>query len=353
MHPDTRYFHEARAAQNQSLDSLLEPGNGFIFSAPLRTGSTPAPRFQNGIKESTVYAKVFRQIFESSIADNPQVRFTFMDLLVLADSDGVVDMTHESIARITNCPIDWVRSSIEVLENPDPQSRNPTESGARLKRLDDHRNWGWQIVNYDLYRNMRDETARKEYRRNWMRNKRKEDREQPVNRREQACITMNLSEPKQKQRKKQSTEEEEGKRTVRSQEVARPSLEEVLAKAQFIGLAEWKARDWFEEMECCGWIDYLHRPVVNWTSMLTRLCRKWESDGRPASPPAYRKNGSSSVMDLKTIIAAKEKSANELRNRHCIEGPLTNDWSNEDARLKHMVLTKEIRELTARLAGMA
>lgn len=64
-----------------------------------------------------------------------------------------------------------------------------------------------------------------------------------------------------------------------------PSLKEVLSKAEMVGLARWKAEDWFNEMEGCGWLDYNHRPVRDWCAVLTRVRTKWESDGRPMSPP--------------------------------------------------------------------
>ena len=108
-----------------------------------------------------MYAKIFRQIFESSIAEKPELRFTFMDMLVLADMDGVVDMTHEAIARITNRPLELIRSTISDLEGPDPRSRTPDNAGARLKRLDDHRDWGWVIINYDTFRAMANEEQRR------------------------------------------------------------------------------------------------------------------------------------------------------------------------------------------------
>lgn len=108
-----------------------------------------------------MYAKIFRQILESSIAEKPELRFTFMDMLVLADIDGVVDMTHEAIARITNRPIELIRSTISELEGPDPRSRTPDNDGARLKRLDDHRDWGWVIINYDTFRAMANDEQRR------------------------------------------------------------------------------------------------------------------------------------------------------------------------------------------------
>lgn len=130
-----------------------------------------------------MFAKIFRQIFESSIAEHPSVRFTFMDLLVLADPNGVVDMTHESISRITNRPLDEIRSTIAALEGPDPRSRTPDEDGARLRRLDDHRDWGWIIVNYDRFREIASEEQRRERTRervNRLRARRKEACNAPV-----------------------------------------------------------------------------------------------------------------------------------------------------------------------------
>ena len=65
----------------------------------------------------------------------------------------------------------------------------------------------------------------------------------------------------------------------------RPGIEEVLAYAQVIGLAPWKATDWFQEMEGGGWLDHNHRPIVSWRAVLDRVRTKWEADGRPMQPP--------------------------------------------------------------------
>ncbi len=76
----------------------------------------------------------------------------FEDFLKLSDSKGIVDLTPESIARRTNVPLDIVRRGIATLEQPDPRSRTPDQDGKRLVRLDAHRDWGWQIVNFIKYR---------------------------------------------------------------------------------------------------------------------------------------------------------------------------------------------------------
>ena len=43
-----------------------------------------------------MFAKVFTQIFDSSIAENYEVRHVFEDMLKLADREGAVDMTGEA-----------------------------------------------------------------------------------------------------------------------------------------------------------------------------------------------------------------------------------------------------------------
>lgn len=110
-----------------------------------------------------MFAKVFGQIFDSSIAEDYNCRRMFIDLLVLADSTGAVDMTPEAISRRTNVPIEEVEKYIKELCQPDAKSRSDLHEGKRLIPLDDRRNWGWMIVNYKHYRQIKDEEARRTY----------------------------------------------------------------------------------------------------------------------------------------------------------------------------------------------
>ena len=104
-----------------------------------------------------MYAKIYEQIFDSSLAEHWQTRHVFEDLIKLAKRDGIVDMTHEAIARRTNVPLEIVRTAIAELEQPDPRSRSQDDDGRRIIRLDDHRDWGWKIVNHNYYRNLKTE----------------------------------------------------------------------------------------------------------------------------------------------------------------------------------------------------
>jgi hypothetical protein len=122
------------------------------------------------------FGKIFQQIFESSIARHYQTRHIFMDMVVLGWPKGLIDMTYDAIARRINVPVDLVVVAINELEQPDPISRTPKSNGARLARLTNldgtPRAWGWQIVNYELYRDLRPETLVKRDRRQYFRDRR-------------------------------------------------------------------------------------------------------------------------------------------------------------------------------------
>ncbi len=102
-----------------------------------------------------MYAKIFSKIFDSSISENYVTRHIFMDLLVLSDAEGRVDITLEALARRINVPIDIVKAAIAELEGPDPKSRTETDDGRRIERLYSHIDWGWMVINKEEYREMK------------------------------------------------------------------------------------------------------------------------------------------------------------------------------------------------------
>lgn len=82
--------------------------------------------------------------------------------LVLCDRYGVVDMTPRAISRRTGFPLEIIEAGIEHLELPDPMSRSYAEEGRRIKRLDEHRTWGWLLVDYERYLAIRNAEDRRE-----------------------------------------------------------------------------------------------------------------------------------------------------------------------------------------------
>lgn len=99
-----------------------------------------------------MFAKIFESIYDGTLADNWQALVTFQQFLILADQQGVVDMTPAAIHRRTGIPLEIIQAGIEALEQPDPQSRTQDMDGRRIVRLDAGRGWGWFIVNHAAYR---------------------------------------------------------------------------------------------------------------------------------------------------------------------------------------------------------
>ena len=121
-----------------------------------------------------MYAKVFSQIFDSSISSDHEVRHVFMDLLVMADRDGYVDMTRDAICRRANIPMPLLVRALGILSAPDPASRSVEKEGRRIELIEECRDWGWRIVNYAQYRDIRDEEGRRRYFREYQRERRQQ-----------------------------------------------------------------------------------------------------------------------------------------------------------------------------------
>ena len=112
-----------------------------------------------------MYGKLFAQMYDGTLATRGpwQAMVTFQQMIILADRAGIVDMTREAIARRTTIPIEIINVGITALEQPDNESRTPAENGRRIVRLSTERDWGWQLVNYEQYRNIRSQEERREY----------------------------------------------------------------------------------------------------------------------------------------------------------------------------------------------
>ena len=118
-----------------------------------------------------MFVKVHEQIFNSSIMEEDlEVRYIWFCLLTLADREGFVDMTPAAIARRINIQDDVVINAINKFMQPDPSSRTSTQEGRRLEKI--RESFGWKIINYIHYRDLRSEENRREYMRNYMKDRR-------------------------------------------------------------------------------------------------------------------------------------------------------------------------------------
>jgi hypothetical protein len=260
-----------------------------------------------------MYSKIFRRIYESSIAENPTLRFTFMDLLVLADKDGIVDITHEAIARITNRPLQEIRETISLLEGPDPKSRSPEDEGIRIRRLDQHRDWGWVIVNYDRFHDMAVEEDRRVSTRERVRRHRSKSRNDSNTEEKPQCnanvtpcnemyknvtdssVSVSVSESVQKGGMGERGMSKNGTR------FDKPTLEQVRLQCEKIGLPVAEAESFLAYYESNGW-RVGKNPMRSWTAAMINWRKNWQErrNQSQCSRPGYPAMSARQVMSKDT-----------------------------------------------------
>lgn len=109
-----------------------------------------------------MYVKLFASLYQGTLRGCSDEILVFTNLLAHADQHGVVDKHWRAISEETGLDRERVEKAIQTLESPDSESRSPEHGGRRIMRLDEHRAWGWQIVNYGKYRAIRNEDDRRE-----------------------------------------------------------------------------------------------------------------------------------------------------------------------------------------------
>jgi hypothetical protein len=100
------------------------------------------------------YAKIFDLIWQGSLRGQSDALLVFINLLTHANEEGIVNITPKVIEDETGLPANRVKSSLVLLQSEDNQSKSPDENGRRIKLLDEHRTWGWKIVNHKTYREL-------------------------------------------------------------------------------------------------------------------------------------------------------------------------------------------------------
>ncbi len=99
-----------------------------------------------------MFGKIFESIYDGSLHGDWKSLVVFEQLIILSDCDGVVDVTPRALAARTGIPLEIIEHGLQSLEEPDEESRSAELEGRRIVRLDDHRSWGWRIVNHAQYR---------------------------------------------------------------------------------------------------------------------------------------------------------------------------------------------------------
>ena len=101
-----------------------------------------------------MYGKIFESIYEGSLYGQFEAIVTFQAMIVLADEEGVIDISPQALSGKTSIPIAVINKGLKVLQQSDPLSRSPDHNGKRIMLINEEREFGWQIVNYMYYRNL-------------------------------------------------------------------------------------------------------------------------------------------------------------------------------------------------------
>ena len=124
-----------------------------------------------------MYGKIFDSIYDGTLYGHWEAIVTMQQLIVLATPDGIVDMTPQAIAARTSIPLEIIAKGLKVLSEPDPYTRTPGEEGRRIVLMDEHRPWGWKLVNHGKYMRLRDAEQKRKADRDRIAEKRKKNKD--------------------------------------------------------------------------------------------------------------------------------------------------------------------------------
>jgi hypothetical protein len=119
---------------------------------------------------SETFTKLFGSITDSTIwMEDNETRLVWITMLAMADRHGYVGASVPGLAARARVSVEACAAALDKFKASDKFSRSPEFEGRRVEDADR----GWVLLNYERFRDMRDEEARKEYERNRKREQRK------------------------------------------------------------------------------------------------------------------------------------------------------------------------------------
>lgn len=124
-----------------------------------------------------MYGIIHKEIFDSTVmAEGYEVVYVFMSMISLADDQDCVKLTPSTLARRINMPLENVEHALERLNRQDQESESKDFDGRRIipiSELFPDKGRGWFIVNREKYIDKAKKERRRNYMRDLMRDKRK------------------------------------------------------------------------------------------------------------------------------------------------------------------------------------
>lgn len=123
------------------------------------------------------FTKLYNEIVLSSIwREDDKTRIVWITLLAIADENGVAKCSIPGLADAAKVSLEDCELAIRKLTSPDPHSRCEDFEGRRIEWSPEY--GGFIILNYLRYRELRprDVEKNREYMRNYMREKRRQEK---------------------------------------------------------------------------------------------------------------------------------------------------------------------------------
>jgi hypothetical protein len=118
---------------------------------------------------SVTFTKLFSSITESTVWYEPDsTRLVWITMLAMSDRQGRVWASVPGLAGRARVSLESAREALKCFLSPDPDSRTKEYEGRRIEEIDG----GWRLLNHAKYRELRDEEARKQYQREWVKERR-------------------------------------------------------------------------------------------------------------------------------------------------------------------------------------
>jgi hypothetical protein len=112
------------------------------------------------------FTKLFSSITDSSIwSEDSDTKVVWVTLLAMADSKGRISAAIPGVSKRSGVNLKKTEEALIKFESPDKYSRSTDFEGRRIAKIDG----GWQLLNYEKYREMRNDSERKEYIKEYMR----------------------------------------------------------------------------------------------------------------------------------------------------------------------------------------
>src|SRR5581483_3079389 len=128
------------------------------------------------------FTKLFSTITTSTVWMEPdQTRIVWVAMMAMCDQYGRVMASIPGLAHIARVPVEATREAIDRFMAPDPDSRTPDFDGRRIEKIEG----GWRLLNYERYREARSADERREY----LRNKKREERDRKRQQKRQQVST--------------------------------------------------------------------------------------------------------------------------------------------------------------------